>query len=70
MENLGFGLTRHGVKPTNKKIGAIKNTNPTTSQKETRQFPGVVNHYCNIWPRRSHKLVPLTKITSNRVKFK
>ena len=28
MEYLGFGVTRDGVKPTNKKIEAITNMNP------------------------------------------
>ena len=37
---------------------------------EVRQFIGVVNYYCNMWARRSHKLAPLDKITSNKVKFK
>ena len=29
-----------------------------------------MNYYRGIWARRSHKLAPLTKITSNKVKFK
>ena len=32
MEYLGFWVTRNGVKPINKKIEAITNTNPTTHQ--------------------------------------
>ena len=42
---------------------------PPTYQKEVRKFIGVVNYYCNMWPRMSHMLAPLTRITSNKSKF-
>ena len=29
-----------------------------------------MNYYCNIWPRRSHMLAPLTKLTYIKKKFK
>ena len=41
-----------------------------TTQKELRKFIGVVNYYCNMWPRWSHTLAPLTKLTSIQRKFK
>ena len=44
--------------------------NPPTSQKEARQFIGVVNYYFGMWERLSHTLAPLTNITSIIVKFK
>ena len=34
------------------------------------KFIGLVNYYRNIWIRRSHRLQPLTNITSANVKFK
>ena len=43
---------------------------PLTSKKEVCKFIGVVNYYYNIWERLSHMLVPLTNITSSKVKFK
>ena len=43
--------------------------NPPTSQKEVQKFIGVVNYYHDIWPRRSHVLEPLTRITPNKKKF-
>ena len=41
-----------------------------TSRKEVRTFIGVINYYRDIWPRRSHKSMPLTRLTSIKRKFK
>ena len=41
-----------------------------TSQKEVLKFIGLINYYRNMWPRRSHMLSPLTKLTSIKRKFK
>ena len=70
MEYLFFWVTHHGTKPINKKIKSITNINPPTTRKEARQFIGGVNYYCNMWARCSYMLETLTKITSNKVKFK
>ena len=43
---------------------------PPTSWKQAQVFIGVVNYYNNMWARFSHMLAPVTKITSNNVKFK
>ena len=47
----------------------MNNIIPPTSQNEVQKFKGVVNYYHDIWPRRSHTLAPLTKITPNKRKF-
>ena len=44
--------------------------NPPTSQKEVRQFIGVVNYYCDMWTRSSHTFAPLTNIMTRKVKLK
>ena len=31
---------------------------------------GLANYYRDMWARQSHKLAPLTKITTNKVEFK
>ena len=43
---------------------------PPTSRKEVRKLIGVINCYHNMCPRRSHVLVPLTKLTPIKSKFK
>ena len=70
MGYLGLWVTRDCVKTIDKKIEAITNTKPPTSQKEVRKFIGVINYYCDMWPTRSHKLAPLTMLTSITRKFK
>ena len=70
MEYLGFWVTRDGVKPINRKIEAITNILPPTSRKEVRKFMGVINYYHNMWPRRSHTLLPLTKLKYIKRNFK
>ena len=70
MEYLVFWVTRDGVKPINRKIKVINNVNPPTYQRQVQKFIGVVNYYRYMWPRRSHMLAPLTKLTSIKKKFK
>ena len=62
MEYLGFWVTCNVIKPINRKIEDITIMEPPTSRKKVWKFIGVINHYHNIWPRRSHTLAPLTKI--------
>ena len=67
---MGFWVTRDGVKPTNRKIEAITNMSPPTSRKEVQKCIGVINYNRNIFPKRSHTLAPLTKLTSIKRNFK
>ena len=41
-----------------------------TSQKYVRNFIDVINYYHYMGPRRSHNLAPLTRLTSNKQRFK
>ena len=54
----------------NRKIDAITNMKPPTSQKEVGKSIGVINYYRYNWPRRSHKLDSLTKLTYIKRNFK
>ena len=64
MEYLCFWVTCDGAKHKNKKIESMTNMNPPTPRKELRKFIGLINYYCNMWPRGPHTLEPLTKLTS------
>ena len=64
MEYLGFWITRDDIKLINKKTEAMTNMSPHTSRKEVQNLLGVMNYYRDIWSRRSHMLVPLTKLMS------
>ena len=44
--------------------------NPLTYQKEVRTCIGVINYYQNMWPRWSHALSPLARLTYIKNKFK
>ena len=70
MEQLGLWVPRDGLRPINKSIDAINNMKPPTPRKEVRKFIGVVNYYRDMWLRRPHMLESLTRITSNKGKFK
>ena len=48
----------------------MNNMDPPNPPKEVQYFMGVINYYCNIWPRRSHMLVPLTILTFINRKLK
>ena len=43
---------------------------PPTSRKGVQNFIGVINYYRDMWPRWSHTLAYLTKLTSINRNFK
>ena len=70
MKYLGFWVTQNGIQPINKKVEAIINMMPPTSEKQVREFIVLVNHYRGVSDRLLHLLQPLTTLTSYQVNFK
>ncbi|MGH7973976.1 MAG: RNase H-like domain-containing protein, partial [bacterium] len=66
---LGYMFTQDGVKPMSNKIEAVLKLSRPTTRKQVRHFIGLVNYYRDMWPHRAHILAPLTRLTSNKVKF-
>ena len=64
VEYLGYLLTSDGIKLQQKKIEAIKRIKPPKNPKQLRSFLGLVNFYRDLWPKRSHILGPLSKLSS------
>jgi hypothetical protein len=52
-------ISRDCLRPSQKKIEAILQIKAPTTCKQLRQFIGMVNYYCDMWPLRSHLLAPL-----------
>ena len=70
LEYLGYWITQDGVKPLSKKVEAITNLAAPKTRKQVRSFIGLVNHYRDMWGKRSEILAPLTALTSIKVKWK
>ena len=58
-----------GVRPTMKKVEAIKNIATPKTRKQLRSFIGMVNYYRDMWPKRAHLLAPISAMTSSKVKW-
>ena len=54
LEYLGYLINREGVRPSMKKVEAIKNIAPPKTRKQVRSFIGMINYYRDMWPKRSH----------------
>ena len=66
VEYLGYVITRNGIKPQANKIQAILNLSIPKTVRDVRRILGVVQYYRDMWPRRSHTLVPLTDLISTK----
>jgi hypothetical protein len=70
LEYLGYRITRTGIQSISKKMEAIKNIASPKIKREIRRFIEIVNHYRDMWIRRSEVLTPLSKLTSKTTKSK
>jgi hypothetical protein len=60
IDYLGYWITRRGIQPQPKKVGAIMRLTPSTTKRQLRRFLGMINYYRHMWRRRSHILALLT----------
>jgi hypothetical protein len=70
LEYLGYLLTPTGLKPQPKKVEAIQRILVPKTRRQLRRFLGMVNYYRDMWRRRSHVLAPLSKLASDKSKWK
>jgi RNase H-like domain found in reverse transcriptase len=68
-EYLGYHLTQSGIQPHVKKIRAIQAIDEPSNKKELRQFIGLCNYYCDLWPQRAHTMATLTSMYSSKAIF-
>jgi hypothetical protein len=61
-KDLGYILTRGGIKPQPKKVQANLVLNLPNNVKELRQFLGMVQYYRDMWAKCSEMLAPLTDL--------
>jgi len=67
--NLGFLITREGIKPQLEKIQGILNMQRPSTQKDVHHFVGMVNFYRDLFPKRAETLTPLTDLCGLKKKF-
>ena len=70
LEYLGYWISREGIRPLSKKVEAMNNIATPRTKKQVRSFIGMVNHYRDMWARRSDILAPLSELTSKKAIFK
>ncbi len=66
----GHTISKHGIKPSPKKIEAIRRAPRPESKKAVRSFLGMTGYLSKFIPRYSSLTEPLRKLTQKEVNFK
>lgn len=69
VEYLGNIVENGQVKPSSRKIEALKNSKPPNSVKQVRQFNGLASYFRRFIPQFSQTMAPLYNLTKKDVKF-
>ena len=70
IDYLGYTLIKKGVQPQISKILPILRLDHPKNRQQLRPVLGFVNYYKKMWYQRSYVLEPLTRISSDKTKFK
>ncbi len=68
-DDLGFQITRDGIKPQPDKVQSILNMKRPATQKEDCRFIGMVNFYRDSYPKRATALAPLIDLWGQKKQF-
>ena len=69
IQYLGHLVSGDGIEPLPEKLEAVENMPPPKTQKEVRQFLGLVGYYRKFVPKFADIARPLTNLTKQDVKF-
>lgn len=64
LQFLGHHVSKDGIRPLDEKVKAIRNFPTPATQRQLREFLGLVNFYCRFIPRCAHILQPLNSLLS------
>ena len=70
IEFYGYLFTKDGLKPTDDKVKAVKESKPPQSKEEVRSFLGMIGYLSKFIPRYSILTAPLRALTQKDIKFK
>jgi hypothetical protein len=65
-----YWITHKGIQPLLNNVDALQNLVPPTSKQKLRLFIDLINHYHNMWSKRSHILCPFASLTSKQGKWR
>ena len=66
---LGFRLNKHGLRPVEGKVKAVRELPPPVDKRTLKSFLGSVNYYCQFVPNLATILAPLYRLLRNNVKW-
>ena len=69
VDYLGYRITWEGIRPQSNNVQGILDMDRPKTQKQVREFIGMVNYCKNFWSRRSKIMAALTALTGKNIFF-